>query len=109
MTADVQLGNETVRMCGNAATAYRYQSIFHKDLLMALKGMNENNFDENVLKGLAFTMALQARGADWKQVTGDDFVTWLEQFEEVDFLSKAQEIMNVWIANAQSMVKAKKK
>lgn len=110
MTADIKIGTESIKMCGNAATAIRYKAIFHRDLLMTFKGMsNEDNFDSNIIKELAFVMTLQARGADFKQVSFDDYVAWLEQFEESDILPSAADIINLWMTNTQAMVDAKKK
>lgn len=110
MTADVKIGSETIKMCGNAATAIRYKAIFHRDLLMTFKDMsNEENFDSNIIKELAFVMTQQAQGADFKQVSFDDYVAWLEQFEESDILPSAADIINLWMTNTQSVIDAKKK
>ena len=109
MTADLKIGTQTLKFCGNAATAIRYKGVFHRDLLMSFKDMNENNFDTDIIKELAFIMVQQAQGTDFKQVGYDDYVAWLEQFEESDILPIAANIINLWMNNTQTMVAAKKK
>lgn len=109
MTADIQIGSDTIRMCGNAATPIRYKGIFHRDLMMTFKGMTADMFEADIVKELAFVMAQQARGADWKQVTFDDYVSWLEAYEEMDILSKSAEIIALWVDNSETTVKNKKK
>lgn len=109
MTADIKIGEKSVKLCGNAATAIRYKAIFHRDLLMSFKGMSADDFDADIIKELAFVMAEQAQGADFKQVTFEDFVDWISQFEEHDLLETAAEIINVWIVNTKTSVTTKKK
>ena len=108
MTADIQIGSDAVKLCGNAATAIRYKQIFHKDLLMQFKGMDIDNFDVDIIKELAFVMAKQAQGADFRQVSFDDFVEWLSQYEEQELLQAAASIINVWIQNTAAAVQPKK-
>lgn len=109
MTADITIGGKPIKLCGNAATAIRYKAIFHRDLLMSFKGMSADDFDADIIKELAFVMAEQAQGADFKQVTFEDFVDWISQFEENDLLETAADIINVWIVNTKSSATAKKK
>ena len=109
MTADVKIGSETIKMCGNAATAIRYKAIFHRDLLMTFKGMsNEENFDSNIIKELAFVMTQQAQGADFKQVSFDDYVAWLEQFEMFDVYEILPVILELWGLETKELSEPKK-
>lgn len=109
MTGAIQIGTNTIKLCGNAATAIRYKQVFHRDLLMSFKSMSPEDFDADIIKELAFIMMQQAAGADFKAVTFDDFVDWLEKFEETDLLNKASDIIGLWMSNTQTMAKAKKK
>lgn len=109
MTADIKIGSDTVKLCGNAATAIRYKQLFHRDLLMQFKGMDIDNFEADIVKELAFVMTQQAQGADFRQVSFDDYVDWLAQYEEQELLQAAASIINVWIQNTATAVQPKKK
>lgn len=109
MTADIKIGSDTVKLCGNAATAIRYKQLFHRDLLMQFKGMDIDNFEADIVKELAFVMTQQAQGADFRQVSFDDYVEWLAQYEEQELLQAAASIINVWIQNTATAVQPKKK
>ena len=109
MTADVRLGENSVKLCGNAATAVRYKQVFHNDLLMSFKGMSAEDFDVDVVKQLAFIMFKQSETADFKQVTFEDYIEWLEQYEETDILNAAADIISCWLQNTKTLTKAKKK
>ena len=109
MTAEILIGTESVKMCGNAATAIRFKSVFHQDLLMSFSKMTENNLDADIAKELGFVMHLQARGEDFNHVTFNDYCSWLEQFEEQDFLQALPSIINLWMNTTKADVKAKKK
>lgn len=76
---------------------------------MQFKGMDIDNFDVDVIKELAFVMAQQARGADFKQISFDDYIEWLAQYEEQELLQAAASIINVWIQNTTTAVQPKKK
>lgn len=109
MTADIKIGSDTVKLCGNAATAIRYKQLFHRDLLMQFKGMDIDNFEADIVKELAFVMVQQAQGTDFKQVSFDDYVEWLARYEEQELLQAAASIINVWIQNTATAVQPKKK
>jgi len=109
MTSEVLIGSESVKMCGNAATAIRFKSVFHRDLLMSFSQMTENNLDADIVKELGFVMYLQAQGRDFNQVTFNDYCSWLEQFEEQDFLQALPSIINLWMSTTKLDAKAKKK
>ena len=76
---------------------------------MSFKAMTADEFDVDAIKQVAYIMALQADGADFKQVTADDFIDWLCQFEETDMLNAAGDIIGIWMTNSQTSVTAKKK
>lgn len=109
MTGVVQFGDKSVKLCGNAATPIRYKQVFHRDLLMSFKAMSENDFDIDTIKQAAYIMMLQAEGADFKQITSDDFIDWLCQFEESEVLNAAADIIGMWMNNTQTLTKSKKK
>lgn len=109
MTGTIQIGDRAITFCGNAATPIRYKQTFRKDLLMSFKGMNADDFDADLIKQLAYIMAMQAEGADFKTISFDDFIDWISQFEENDMLQASAGIVELWMNNNKATVKAKKK
>ena len=108
MTAEILIGEQPVKMCGNAATPIRFKQVFHQDLLMNFKGMTTDEFDTDMLKQLAYIMSAQAEGADFRALTFETFVEWMSQFEEMDFLEKVGEIINLWMKSSATSVKNRK-
>lgn len=112
MTAEVLIGAKPVKMCGNAATSLRYKQIFGKDLLRSFYEMRndlENSVDPDLVKQLAFIMAMQADAEDFKAITFDSYIEWLEGFEEGDLLESAGQITELWIKTGKTNAKSKKK
>ena len=54
-------------------------------------------------------MAMQADGKSFTAITYEDFIGWLEQFEESDLITAMPDIISVWMNNAETKVKSKKK
>lgn len=109
MTGAVKLGDRSITFCGNAATPIRYKQVFHKDLLMSFKSMSAEDFDVDMITQLAYIMAMQAEGADFKTISFDDFIDWVSQFEQNDVLEASPDIINLWMSGSKTNVKAKKK
>lgn len=108
MTAEIRIGDKPVMMCGNAATPIRFKQVFRQDLLMNFKSMSTDDFDTDMLKQLAYIMKLQAEGTDFRAVTFDTFCEWMAGFEEMDFLEKVGEIINLWMQTTKTSVKNRK-
>lgn len=104
-----------VPFLANAATPFRYKSLFGKDLLLLFqKAVNEDGvYDIDFVSELAFVMAMQARSRnedlDINTVNRDNMLSWLEQFGGFELFSHANEIMNVYLGNEETTSKEKKK
>lgn len=109
MLKEVFFGETAVALKASAATPIRYKSIFHSDLLTDLNSIGENAENIDVISQLAYTMALQGVGSDFTAASQDTFYSWLDQFEAMDILTAAPEIMNVYNTNAKVTSIAKKK
>ena len=93
MRNTVKIGEKTLDMLGNAATAILYKQTFHEDLLKAVTALSGAKEDELIvaiekLQRLAFIMNKQAT-EEFRNIvnklTEGDFVEWLSDFEEADF------------------------
>lgn len=112
MRKEVMIGDKKVELLANAATPYRFRSIFHRDLLTLLSETQASPLSSvDIITQLAFTMMKQAEGADMTKIKEDDFIAWLEGIESDVFWDQnvLVEILSVYNKNAVVSVKAKKK
>ncbi len=114
MTKTITLdGGKEIRLAANAATPFRFKQLFNKDLLKLFQDNSEDEknhvYMADVMAELAFIMNQQAEKADMNSLSMDAFYLWLEDFEAMDFVTKADVIVNVYLASTQMSVEAKKK
>ena len=100
-------------LLANAATPYRFKQVFGVDLLSkfanAEKEIDGQKFYEvDFIPQLAFIMNMQASGQKTDQVNDDQFLSWVEQFESFSFEQVADEVVSVYVRNAESFSEAKK-
>lgn len=104
-----------VPFLANAATPFRFKSLFGKDLLLLFQKAvnNDGVYDIDFISELAFVMAMQAKArnedVDLNTITRDNMIAWLEQFGGFEMLSRANEIMNVYLGNEKITSEEKKK
>lgn len=140
MYKEIKLSSETgdsvtVPMKSNAATAIRYRGIFHEEIplggdiqvlfatAIAELGVKNLDDDEAISKAsiamdraaekvrkLAFVMAMAARGEKMGELTQDNYITWLEQFDASSFDDdKNTEIWSVYQKTANNSSTEKKR
>ena len=114
MTKSITLeGGKEVKLAANAATPFRFKQLFGTDLLKIFQKSAESEEDRmsltDVVSQLAYIMSRQAEGANMNDISMDDFFSWLEGFEAMDFVSAGEEIIGTYLASTQSSVTAKKK
>ena len=114
MFKEVKIGNITVPMLANGATALRYRNIFGKDIISELMGAQEDTVKGvNSLPELAFIMAMAAKAKDGEidmsLLNQDKYIEWLEQFDPMDLPSAAEEIVNLYMSNGKTNSEPKKK
>ena len=104
-----------VPMLANAATPFRFKQVFGQDLLVLFQTSVSNNgaYDLDFISELAFIMAKQAKakddGADLSKLNKEWMLDWLEQFDGFELLNNANEIIGVYLGNAEITSKEKKK
>ena len=114
MTKSITLeGGKEIKLAANAATPFRYKQLFNMDLLRIFQQSTQSEDDQMVLADvvtqLAYIMNKQAEGANMNDISMDDFFTWLEGFEAMDFVTAGEQIMNVYLSSTLTSVEAKKK
>ena len=63
-----------------------------------------------MIQQLAYVMAMQAEGNDFKKINFDSFLGWVSEFEAMDLVGGqiAADILAVYTANNKTLSKAKK-
>ena len=113
MIKDVKIGDQTVAMAANAATPIRFASVFHEDPMKGMtalqNGGNAEGDATSLIMRLGFIMAMTAAHRDFSKLKEDDYITWLEQFELMDFITAANDIIAVYLGNQELLSESKKK
>lgn len=112
MQRDIEIGDKTVAMRANAATAYRYRQVFKGDLLTELVARQNNPNDPEyieLIQRLGYILAAAAEGKDMNTLSEVDYVDWLENFEAVELMEALPKIMEVYIGNKVQKSTPKKK
>lgn len=114
MYKEVKIGDITIPMLANGATALRYKHVFGKDLIAEFQGAEEDNTKAvDCIPELAFIMAKAAEAkegkADLNKLNEEVFLNWLEQFGPMDLPLAAEEVVNLYIGNGITTSEPKKK
>lgn len=103
-----------VPFLANAATPFRFKSIFGQDLIVLFQTCGENGiYDIDFMSQLAFIMAMQAKGKtgdiDMSTLDKESMLSWLEQFDSLSLYDNAQDILEVYLGNSTITSVEKKK
>ena len=112
MQKTVNIGEKEVEMRSTAATAIRYRNVFHRDILKELSEINPEKIDAEVIEKiqqLGFIMAKTAEGVNMTQLTDDDYMDWLDQFDSLEMMQAAKDIVDVYIGGKASESELKKR
>ncbi len=82
--------------CGS--TAYRYNQVFHEDLMSKLTKM-ETEADYSIADKLAYIMNSQAEGKDMKTLNYDSFLLWLDLLESSEILTHMEDIVGLYLGS----------
>lgn len=104
----VRIGSKDVEMVANGATSYRYQQIFHEDMIKKLTSTEDGLDMTSFMVKLGFVMAMQAeKKRDMNKVNMDTFYEWLGEFEALEPENAAQAISDLYEGNQKSEVDPK--
>ena len=111
MTGTVMIGEHEVLMMANGATPYRYKNLFRGDvmkLMMEQSAENDAGTTLDVSNKLAYVMAMQAAEKKMDQLTTEDFMAWLEQFDPMDLTDATADVYYLYLAQSVQSSRAKK-
>lgn len=101
MYKEIQIGNKTVGMEGNASIPYRYNQIFHDgDFFKKFAGQAKDGGEGEAIDlyiRLGFIMAKAAEKADMSKLNMDSFMAWVGEFESLDLMNAVGEIASVYL------------
>lgn len=106
MTSTIKIGDKEITMTANAATCYRYKQVFKKDLFQLFKSTESMAID--AIQELAYIMMKQA-AKEVDKMDVDDYMSWLEGFNALDFAHASAPIVNVYANQQATTSKSKKK
>lgn len=112
MQKSIMIGDVEVAMRASAATAIRYRNTFHGDIMKELMEMNPEQIDSSVIEKiqkLAFIMAKSAEGAKMTELTEDDYMEWLDQFDSLEMMQASKDIVTVYLGGKVSESELKKR
>ena len=95
------------KFLATATTAYRYRQIFNQDLMAQLNKMQtlqnggtpDESIDSTIFEKLAFIMNAQAEGKDMKTLNFEAFMKWADQFEAMELITHAPEIVELYLGS----------
>lgn len=114
MYREIKVGEKSIPMLANGATPIRYRMVFGKDIITEFdKVKNESGKSVDSISELAFIMAKAAEsqneGKPMSNLNNEVFITWLEQFEPLDLTIAAEDIVDLYLGNEQTLSEVKKK
>ena len=111
MQKTIMIGDVEVAMRASAATAIRYRNIFHGDIMKELMEMNPGKIDASVIETiqkLGFVMAKSAEGEKMTELTEDDYMEWLDQFDSIEMMTASKDIVSIYLGGKVSESELKK-
>lgn len=116
MFKEISIGKKEVKLLSNAATPLYYKQTFNKDIISKIYNSEDRIRDVGDLAPeIAFIMEIQARASEEgrrakpEELTNEKYFDFLEGFEPLDFMNAAQEIINLYLGDAMTDSKSKKK
>lgn len=83
---DIKIGDKTVRVTASPVTLYIYKKEFGTDLVGDLLSLEELEYDPSALDSIKFLQMAWAMAKTANMPNNfPDFVTWLSEFDYVDF------------------------
>lgn len=101
MERTIKIGEKEVELKCNAFTPILYRQETGLDLLKGMLKMTDDDPDTVLMTNLAFVMAKQA---GYK----GDLEAFLSQFEMMEFYAALPEVVELWVANADTKSSPKK-
>lgn len=114
MYREIKIGEITVPMLANGATALRYKHVFGRDLIAEFQQAESNSVMAiNCIPELAFIMAKAAEAkegkADMNLLNEEMYMSWLEQFGSMDLPLAAESIVDLYTGQCLTKSVPKKK
>lgn len=105
----IKVGEQDIDMVANAFTPVVYQKTFHKDIFLETQ---KKDINLGFAQELAYVMTMQATDKTAKELTElsvDDFYGWLADFDAMDIMLAAPEILTLFFGQTMPTAKPKKK
>ncbi len=105
MRKTVKVGGEALDLLATGTTPIRYKSVFHEDIMINFSQICDEKKDGaellDMASKLAYVMNKQAKD-EVLTMSYDDYLTWLDTYEPMDFVHAATDITNVYLGTTKT-------
>lgn len=113
MRAVISIGEKDVPMVSNGAIDIIYRQVFHEDIVKLQYEMGDDDIPGllNCMMKMGFIMAKAAEldnVRELMQLTEDDFVEWLMQFDRAQYIEVLPKIRDVYEGQQVTTAESKK-
>ena len=113
MRGKVKIGDKDVEMLANAASPILFKMVFHQDWFKTMSGFqNDESGIEGIesLEQMGFIMAMQAtkKNSELTNMTADDYLNWLMQFESEALMIAVADIAAIYRGQETTSSQSKK-
>lgn len=111
MKGKVEIGNKTVEMKFNGATAVWFNQVFHEDFFVLAEkfAMSKTNGESvDIYSRIAFIGAKQAKSDDLSALSFTDYAKWAGGFEPYDLPNAVDKIAELYDKQTQTTAIPKK-
>lgn len=107
---NTQEGMKKFPFLATGTTAYRYNQVFHQDLMITLNKINDSSdkIDTTIGDKLAYIMNAQAEGKDLAKLNVDSFLEWADQFDGAELFLHMQDFITLYLGTRETSSKPKK-
>ena len=109
MLKTIKIADREVEMLANGISAYVYWNIFHEDFIVQSQ---KSDVSPHIFEKLGFVFAKQAElGGDMEKLTKlseKDFYQWMAEWEPMDVMNAADDIMQLYVQQSGGGTKPKK-
>lgn len=111
MYREIKVGEKSIPMKATASTVLRYRHVFGGDLMTEFQKVEQDvGLGMSTLQQLAFIMACAADPEkDMNRLNEELYMDWLDDFEPLDFVDAAEDIVDLYSGNTKSLSEVKKK
>lgn len=109
-TKTINIGGEEFALTANGQTPVLFRIYFREDVVKYLmNGENNPEVMTSIADKLAFIMSAQNEGVDVTRLSEKVYLDWIAQFDPMDFISAAADIVSLYVDTSRQSSTPRKK